>query len=416
MVAYSTSTSLEFKNIGGLLRIGVTGDASIASVMLSGNAGEPIAGHFEISKSDLASGSLDFAPGEGSAQFVSTSVTMTCTENVRLDANSPTYFYFALPAAEYTEGFTVTLTDSEGNTCLRQTHNSVSIERATLKSMEPIAFEKDKALTVTLGEIAANSVTWNIEGNPSTDLRTLLVTKAMWDHFIAQEYYLDNPQKLTSEILAAYSATIPTDDNGRYEETATQARAVNSMQPVQEDNDYLVLAAYFSGTQSVGVIPAPVPVHTPAATGPAPEVNVTVSSAGSTTIDVLTTTSNASGILTALFFKSDYDNVFSREGIDEELIAKVRQCMDGRAGRAGQQRRIYTPIHFASAGNGIRYANFGLQRSRQSYAQERNNCDRTVRRSFCRMDHRFLRSHVRLRLLLQPKHPLLVERDQYYEP
>lgn len=29
------------------------------------------------------------------------------------------------------------------------------------------------------------------------------------------------------------------------------------MQPVQEDNDYLVLAAYFSGTQSVGVIPAP---------------------------------------------------------------------------------------------------------------------------------------------------------------
>jgi hypothetical protein len=88
MVAYSTSTSLEFKNIGGLLRIGVTGDASIASVMLSGNAGEPIAGHFEISKSDLASGSLDFAPGEGSAQFVSTSVTMTCTENVRLDANS----------------------------------------------------------------------------------------------------------------------------------------------------------------------------------------------------------------------------------------------------------------------------------------------------------------------------------------
>ena len=134
MVAYSTSTSLEFKNIGGLLRIGVTGDASIASVMLSGNAGEPIAGHFEISKSDLASGSLDFAPGEGSAQFVSTSVTMTCTENVRLDANSPTYFYFALPAAEYTEGFIVTLTDSEGNTCLRQTHNSVSIERATLRS------------------------------------------------------------------------------------------------------------------------------------------------------------------------------------------------------------------------------------------------------------------------------------------
>ena len=166
MVAYSTSTSLEFKNIGGLLRIGVTGDASIASVMLSGNAGEPIARHFEISKSDLASGSLDFAPGEGSAQFVSTSVTMTCTENVRLDANSPTYFYFALPAAEYTEGFTVTLTDSEGNTCLRQTHNSVSIERATLKSMEPIAFEKDKALTVTLGEIAANSVTWNIEVIP----------------------------------------------------------------------------------------------------------------------------------------------------------------------------------------------------------------------------------------------------------
>ena len=109
--------------------------------------------------------------------------------------------------------------------------------------MEPIAFEKGQALTVTLGEIAANSVTWNIEGNPSTDLQDLLVTKAMWDHFIAQEYYLDNPQKLTSEILAAYSATIPTDDNA-VTKRLQRARAVNSMQPVQEDNDYLVLAAF----------------------------------------------------------------------------------------------------------------------------------------------------------------------------
>ena len=32
MVAYSTSTSLEFKNIGGLLRIGVTGDASLSLI------------------------------------------------------------------------------------------------------------------------------------------------------------------------------------------------------------------------------------------------------------------------------------------------------------------------------------------------------------------------------------------------
>lgn len=322
MVAYSTSTSLEFKNIGGLLRIGATGDVSIASVRLSGNAGEPIAGHFEIAKSDLASGSLDFVPSEAFTQFASTSVTMTCTEHIPLDATDPTYFYFALPVAEYAEGFTVTLTDSEGNTCIRQTHNPVSIERSVLKQMEPIAFEKDKTITVTLGEVEATSVAWSIDGNPSTDLRTILVTKAMWDHYIDQEHYLDNPQQLTADILAAYSSTISTDTEGHYEETATEAMAINSTQPVQEETDYLILAAYFSGSQSVGVIPDPVPARTPAATGPAPEVNVTVSSAGSTTIDVLTTTSNASGILTALFFKSDYDNVFSREGIDEELIAK----------------------------------------------------------------------------------------------
>ena len=144
MVAYSTSTSLEFKNIGGLLRIGVTGDASIASVMLSGNAENPLPDTSKSRKAIWLPAASISLPAKV-PQFVSTSVTMTCTENVRLDANSPTISTSRCRRRNHGR-ITVTLTDSEGNTCLRQTHNSVSIERATLSRWNRLRSKKDKRL------------------------------------------------------------------------------------------------------------------------------------------------------------------------------------------------------------------------------------------------------------------------------
>lgn len=327
MMAYSTTTSLAFKNAGGLLRIGVTGDTAIRSISLASNAGELVAGYFQISRDDLAAGRLDLVPAESFESLQPKAVTIDCMEAVPLDAQTPTYFYFALPVQEYTEGFTVTLTADDGRTCIRQTHNPLTIERSVIKQMEPFVFTADKELAITAEEedVTATSIGWSVRGNPSTDLRTILITQTMWDHYINGGYD-GNSNRLIADILSVFSTTIPTDENGLYEETATQARNVNSMVPIQAETDYRILAAYFVGEQIAGN-PAMITVRTPAASGVAPDLNVDVTPvpagfSDKTAVNFFVTTSGASGILTVLMSENDYTNHFSQTATDPELLAQ----------------------------------------------------------------------------------------------
>ena len=106
--------TVSFKNVTGLLRMEIPSEG-IASVTLTGNQGEYLAGKVKV---DAASGSVSGSPN-------GTSVT--------LEASSGTLpkgaYYLAVLPATLSSGLTLTLTDSNGNTAIKTGSNALTVLR-----------------------------------------------------------------------------------------------------------------------------------------------------------------------------------------------------------------------------------------------------------------------------------------------
>ena len=138
MVAATNGTMdnvLRFKNAGGYLKLQLYGtDVTVKSVALQGNKGEKIAGEATIT---AAYGNDPVVTMADTATEV---VTIDCGEGVTLsnDATIPTIFWFVLPETTFAEGFTVTVTDTEGGTFVKSTSNSFTIDRNMIQPMKSL--------------------------------------------------------------------------------------------------------------------------------------------------------------------------------------------------------------------------------------------------------------------------------------
>lgn len=138
MVAATNGTMdnvLRFKNAGGYLKLQLYGtDVTVKSITLQGNKGEKIAGEATIT---AAYGN---DPVVTMADTATDIVTIDCGEGVTLsnDATTPTTFWFVLPETTFAEGFTVTVTDTEGGAFVKSTSNSFTIERNMIQPMKSL--------------------------------------------------------------------------------------------------------------------------------------------------------------------------------------------------------------------------------------------------------------------------------------
>ena len=132
MVAVTDDSFLGFKNVCGFLRFRFYGDnVTVQSIKFEGNNGEKIAGKAYV------------APVMGGVPTVSMdatatgSITMNCAEAVTLGTSSTdfTEFIFVIPPTTLSGGFTVTVTDNNGATCVRKYSKSITISRNKIESM-----------------------------------------------------------------------------------------------------------------------------------------------------------------------------------------------------------------------------------------------------------------------------------------
>ena len=135
MVAITDSKSdnvLQFKNVGGALKLQLTGTDAITSIALAGNADEPLAG--EAAVTVYADGITK--PQIEMAANASKGVTLSCgDEGIRLDEHTPTTFIIATPPTPFERGFTLTITNTEGQTTTLSTSKANPIERSTILAM-----------------------------------------------------------------------------------------------------------------------------------------------------------------------------------------------------------------------------------------------------------------------------------------
>ena len=131
MVSVSADENLQFKNVGGYLKVSIFGCGySVSSITLKGNNGEKIAGNATVTMP------LDGVPTIEMAEDAGTEITLTCAEPVSLgvSAAESVDFWFVVPPVTFSKGFTVSVNHQEGVTT-RSTDKSVTISRNYLSKM-----------------------------------------------------------------------------------------------------------------------------------------------------------------------------------------------------------------------------------------------------------------------------------------
>lgn len=139
MVSATTNTELLFKNLCGYLILKLYGDGvSVSSISIQGNNGEVLAGKADVTATVGSTPTLSFR-GNGT----STTLTLTCETPVTLGTSSTdaTVFWLVVPPITFTQGFTLTVTDSDNNAFTKSTSNSTTISRNSTYRMAALEVE-----------------------------------------------------------------------------------------------------------------------------------------------------------------------------------------------------------------------------------------------------------------------------------
>ena len=128
---------LQFKNVCGYLKLNLYGaNVTVKSITLTGNNEEPLAGAATVTPTYGGDPSMAWA-----ASGTTTSLTLDCGDGVKIGATEAeaTPFWLVVPPTTFTKGFTVTITDTAGNTFTKSSTSKQTITRNISKNMP--AFE-----------------------------------------------------------------------------------------------------------------------------------------------------------------------------------------------------------------------------------------------------------------------------------
>lgn len=133
MVAVTFDKNLSFKNVGGVLKLSLTGSYSVSSITLTGNSGELLSGPATVTLGP------DGIPSVTMSDDASASVTLLCDPAVQLDPETATEFYISIPPTEFEAGFSVNITDSEGRNAIKNTEKQNNVCRSQILVMPAFA-------------------------------------------------------------------------------------------------------------------------------------------------------------------------------------------------------------------------------------------------------------------------------------
>ena len=135
MVSVSEDNVLQYKNVGGYLRISLYGEGvSVCSITLRGNNGEKLAGKATVTMP------IDGTPSATLVNNATGIITLICDTPVTLGstAEDSKSFWFVVPPLTFSKGFTIIVTKADGEVFMKSTSKSIVIERSNLSKMSPM--------------------------------------------------------------------------------------------------------------------------------------------------------------------------------------------------------------------------------------------------------------------------------------
>ena len=147
--------NFEFKNLLGFLRISLTGDKKVKSLVVTENTGAPIGGKFlfniakfvfeEVDENEILWKSID----NKTECFKSSTITLDCGDGVQLNG-TPTDFYFAMVPTVMEKGFSLSVNFTDGSTFVQGTNKEIDVQRNHIKPMKAIKTTNVEYRTITI--------------------------------------------------------------------------------------------------------------------------------------------------------------------------------------------------------------------------------------------------------------------------
>ena len=124
--------NLKFKNLLGALKLQLKGTQKVMSIKVTGKSNEVLSGSAVVT---AYTNNLTPTVTMTATDDASKSVTLTCGNAVQLNESKATDFIIALPPVLFTQGFTVTVTDSEDATYTVETDKANTVLRSSILTM-----------------------------------------------------------------------------------------------------------------------------------------------------------------------------------------------------------------------------------------------------------------------------------------
>ena len=130
MVAVSEDNNITFRNVLGGMKLQLRGTQTVTSITLEGKNNEKLSG-----AATVTAYTDDTKPAITMASDASTSVALNCGSGVQLNESTATEFIIALPPVLFSQGFTVTVTDSDSQTYTVETDKANTVLRSSILTM-----------------------------------------------------------------------------------------------------------------------------------------------------------------------------------------------------------------------------------------------------------------------------------------
>lgn len=324
-VAYSEDTQLSFKNLMGIIRVGITGTGGLQSASLWSNDGAGLGGYLTVPTADIISGELGNYSDFSAKSYSCITVRASDADSIGLDSSEPAYLYFVVPARTYSSGFSVIMEDEDGNVCIQSTDKSITVNRSEIVPMTTFGFTPGAVeITVAADEAGASatSVPYTITAAPGAPVVSKAVTLNLWNA------YLESNPDISPDIIATYlldmfhgDSIMSLDAAGNYSGTLTTAYNSNGYaSDLTASTGYVILAGYSNGSSTIGN--ACWTMATTAAAegeGPALDVQFAQTDTPYNTIQAVITTSGAADIKCHALLSEIYDQYIA-SGMDDRSI------------------------------------------------------------------------------------------------
>lgn len=318
MIAYSTSDKLQFHNLGGILKVGVTGNGeTVKSVTLRGNNGEQLSGERKITKEDIEYGDFDNTVWYEENDY-NQEINISFDGADVLLSQEPVWFYFALPPMTFSNGFAISIADMSGNIFSKSTNSSVTVSRSRITEVDNfVEFVPAEGLSLKVTGATHNSITYEISGEPNAVVNTGLVYSRFYE-IMKMENGPGNEAEILDGLVLWYSEPVTLGNDGLAVHTVISADAIECVMHLASDTEYVLFAGYVSGETVANTFKTT--ASTSAASGAMPGLNVTQEELTFKSAAYRIQAPDAAYAYYTYMSKSEYDEALANGFTDDDLM------------------------------------------------------------------------------------------------